>query len=97
MIMNNILAQPGVGSEIYTLVSIYSERSLSVCFIGENGIECHSGIGGLEEGTYKIRPGLLITRQYASKNPASISGMVEHIGNIDSVEIYRVYGKVLIS
>lgn len=97
MIMNNVTPQSGAENEIYTLTSIYSENSLSVCFIGKDGVEFHSGIGGLQEGTYKICPGLLIARQYITKNPASISGMVEHIGNIDDVEIYRVYGKVLIS
>lgn len=65
--------------------------------MGEDGIEFHSGLNCLEKGTYKIRPGLLIARQYISKNPASINGMVEHIGDIDNVEIYRVYGNVLIS
>ena len=98
MIMNNVLAQSG-GSEnkTYTLESTYSESSLAVCFIGEDGIELHSGTNGLEKGTYKIRPWLLIARQYTAKNPANISGFVEYIGGLDKADVYRVYGNVLIS
>ncbi len=93
--MNNIPTQSGTENEIYTLTSWYSE-GLTICFTSENGIELHTGMNPLEYGEYKIRPGILVILQ-PSKPPISVSGAAQRLGVMDdNIEVYQVYGNVLI-